>query len=170
MTARAGVAARSSAPAPPSHPIMKLNMRQPILNLFALGGIVCLMLLGSLLFFSSNVADLAEIDGSTSIHQLDAEADRYDGRTVQIAGVVDDRVGVLGIGGFRLRAPDGRTTILVLSDSGIPAPNTRLTVNGIYREVIVYGSFHLGVIVPASWCKKAYDERPQLAELICHKA
>lgn len=79
-----------------------------------------------------------------TVSELNARAAKLDGRTVTIEGTVSQNAGVLGTGGFVVT--DGSSTILVLSNGGIPEHGSQVEVTGTFRKAVSLNSFEYSVI------------------------
>lgn len=64
-----------------------------------------------------------------------------------VKGLVTGGVGLMGIGGYHLRDPDGHQEIFVVSGSGVPPAGTTITITGIFRQAFTIGSYELAVII-----------------------
>lgn len=79
-----------------------------------------------------------------TVSELNTRAAKFDGRTVTIEGTVSQNAGVLGTGGFVVT--DGSSTILVLSNGGIPEHGSQVGVTGTFRKAVSLNSFEYSVI------------------------
>ena len=82
-----------------------------------------------------------------TIGDLLTHSEAYDGRVVRVSGVVVGRVGVLGLGGYRLEQQETGDEIVVLSRTGVPAIGTTLTVAGTFKQAFAINSYSYPVIL-----------------------
>jgi hypothetical protein len=117
-------------------------------------------------FVHANVASIKSID----VSDLLQNSTGYDGKSVEVSGTAVQGAGLFGVGGFRLRSAQSDQEIFVISESGIPATNSKTTVKGIFKQVVVAGGFQYGIIIPDAWCNQALarGEAEQLFALLCH--
>jgi hypothetical protein len=96
---------------------------------------------------SVQVADSEAVQISTLL----ASPSRYDGKAVNIHGVVTGAVGLLGVGGYYLRDPsvdEVRGEIFVLSGGGgVPTKGEEVTAAGRFRQAFTIGARQLPVLV-----------------------
>lgn len=77
--------------------------------------------------------------GTVPIGDLLADPGRYDGETVRVEGRVDETIGALGYGAFRI--DDGTGTLNVVSRrGGAPAEGAEVGIEGIFRSVFTLGN------------------------------
>lgn len=82
----------------------------------------------------------------TSIGDLLAEPQRYDGRDVTVEGEVTRAAGVLGTGGFEI--DDGTGSIFVISQgAGIPAEGVTTKVRGRFESLFNLGGRSIAALV-----------------------
>lgn len=79
-----------------------------------------------------------------TISELNARSAKLDGRSVTIEGIVSHNAGIFGAGGFVVT--DGSSTILVLSNGGIPEHNSQVEITGTFRKAASLNSFEYSVI------------------------
>lgn len=79
-----------------------------------------------------------------TVSELNQRATELDGQTVTVEGLVARNAGVLGLGGFVVT--DGHSTILVLSNDGIPEFDTVVDITGTFRKAISLNSLEYNVI------------------------
>ena len=83
---------------------------------------------------------------TTSIKTLLSDPGKYDGKTVRIAGEVNQSIGALGFGAYDVS--DGTGTIPVVTQGGgAPARGTRVGVEGTFRAAYTLGTSSRAVIV-----------------------
>jgi hypothetical protein len=70
---------------------------------------------------------------STSLNSVMADPGRYRDRDVTISGVVEESMGVVGRGFFRLR--DGENSLWVYTSRGLPRKGSRLKSKGRIRDL-----------------------------------
>ena len=70
---------------------------------------------------------------STSINGVMADPGRYRDQEVTVAGAVEESVGVLGRGFFKLR--DGQDSLWVYTSRGLPRKGTRVNTRGRVRDL-----------------------------------
>jgi hypothetical protein len=88
------------------------------------------------------------IHQKVSIEALDRSPGQYDGRSVEISGVIADRMSVLGAGAYRVRDDEGRH-VVVIGLARMPGLNERVTVSGMYRVAFTFGVIQIPVLVVA---------------------
>jgi hypothetical protein len=88
---------------------------------------------------------LAGCASVTPIGDLLANASRYDGKTVRIAGTVESSAGLLGAGAYQVN--DGTGTLTVISQVGTPPPKgERIGVKGTFQALFTLLSKSLAVL------------------------
>ena len=70
---------------------------------------------------------------SASINSVMADPGRYRDREVTVAGEVEESLGVLGRGFFKLR--DGQDALWVYTSQGLPRKGSRLNTRGRVRDL-----------------------------------
>ena len=102
--------------------------------------------LGKKLLFVSVMLALAACNTkTTSIRTLLADPGKYDGKTVRIAGEVQQSVGALGFGAYEVT--DGTGTIPVVTQGGgAPTRGTRVGIEGTFRAAFTLGTSSRAVI------------------------
>ena len=70
---------------------------------------------------------------STTINGVMADPGRYRDKEVTIAGEVDESLGILGRGFFKLR--DGQNALWVYTSRGLPRNGSRLSTRGRVRDL-----------------------------------
>lgn len=81
----------------------------------------------------------------TPIGDLNANANKYDGKTVRIAGTVKSGAGGLGVGEYQVS--DNTGTLTVVSASGNPPQSgSNVTVKGIFQALITLGNRGVSVL------------------------
>jgi hypothetical protein len=70
---------------------------------------------------------------STTINGVMADPGRYRDKEVTIAGEVDESLGILGRGFFKLR--DGQSALWVYTSRGLPRNGSRLNTRGRVRDL-----------------------------------
>lgn len=76
--------------------------------------------------------------GTVPIGDLLADPGRYDGETVRVEGRVDETIGALGYGAYRI--DDGTGTLNVVSRrGGAPAEGARVGIEGVFQSVFTFG-------------------------------
>ena len=84
--------------------------------------------------------------GTTPIKTLLDDPSRYDGKTVRIAGSVQNSVGVLGYGAYQVN--DGTGTLsIVTQGGGAPRDGATVGVEGTFRSAYTLGSQSAAVLV-----------------------
>ena len=75
----------------------------------------------------------------TPIKDLLDDPSRYDKKTVRIAGDVEEAVGILGYGAYRVN--DGTGTLLVVTrGGGAPRTGAKVGVEGTFRSAYTVGA------------------------------
>ena len=83
---------------------------------------------------------------TTSIKNLLADPGKYDGKTVRIAGTVEQSIGALGYGAYEVQDQTG-TIPVVTQGGGAPSRGTRVGVEGTFRAAYTLGTQSRAVIV-----------------------
>ena len=84
--------------------------------------------------------------GTTSIKTLLDDPQRFDGKTVRIAGQVQGSVGALGFGAYQVN--DGTGTLSVVSEGGgTPRQGAKVGVEGTFRSAYTLGTQSVAVLV-----------------------
>ena len=83
---------------------------------------------------------------TTSIKNLLADPGKYDGKTVQIRGQVEQSVGALGFGAYEVKDATG-TIPVVTQGGGAPSRGTEVGVQGTFRAAYTLGTSSRAVIV-----------------------
>ena len=84
--------------------------------------------------------------GATPIKTLLDDPQRFDGKTVRIAGEVQGAVGVLGLGAYQVN--DGTGTLSVVSEGGgAPRQGAKVGVEGTFRSAYTLGTKSMAVLV-----------------------
>jgi hypothetical protein len=88
---------------------------------------------------------LAACASVTPIGDLLSNASRYDGKTVRIAGTVENSAGLLGAGAYQVN--DGTGTLTVISQVGTPPPKgEKIGVKGTFQALFTLLSKSLAVL------------------------
>ena len=99
-----------------------------------------------LLFVSVALAFMACNTKTTSIKTLLSDPGKYDGKTVRIAGDVDQSIGALGFGAYEVK--DGTGTLPVVTQGGgAPARGSHVGVEGTFRAAYTLGTQSRAVLV-----------------------
>ncbi|MGQ0682925.1 hypothetical protein [Bradyrhizobium sp.] len=86
--------------------------------------------------------------GSVMIGDLLREPAKYDGRSVRVTGIVADRMGIMGFGGFRLRDPlNGDEIAVVVPGGGMPDKGSAILVSGKFRQAFAIGKVSGAMII-----------------------
>lgn len=92
------------------------------------------------------VAFMACNTKTTSIKTLLNDPGKYDGKTVNIAGEVQESIGALGFGAYEVK--DGTGTIPVVTEGGgAPTRGTRVGVEGTFHAAYTLGTQSRAVVV-----------------------
>ncbi|MEN9225806.1 MAG: hypothetical protein Q6L60_03925 [Thermostichus sp. HHBFW_bins_43] len=117
---------------------MKQRLHQPLRS----GSLVFLLVLGLALTGATGCGQLARLGiGTTPIATVAQNPTRH--TNVVIRGQVVNQVGVFGQGVYQLQDSSG--SIWVITDKGIPAMNSTVTVRGKAQEGITVGGRTFGV-------------------------
>jgi len=82
---------------------------------------------------------LSACTSTTSIKTLLDDPSRYDKKAVRIAGDVEETIGVLGYGAYRIN--DGTGTLLVVTkEGGAPRGGAKVGVEGTFRAAFTIGA------------------------------
>jgi len=93
------------------------------------------------------VVVLAGCKGSvTPIKTLLDDPSRFDRQTVRVAGTVEESVGALGYGGYRVNDGTGKITV-VTNQNGAPRTGARVGVQGEFRSAFTLGTESAAVIM-----------------------
>lgn len=79
-----------------------------------------------------------------TVSELNQRATELDGQNVTVEGTVSHNAGVMGLGGFVIT--DGTSTILVVTNGGIPEFGTEVEITGTFRKAISLNSLEYNVI------------------------
>ncbi|HXJ29425.1 MAG TPA: hypothetical protein VNG35_02225 [Gemmatimonadales bacterium] len=84
--------------------------------------------------------------GATPIKTLLDDPQRFDGKTVRIAGQVQGSVGALGFGAYQVN--DGTGTLSIVSEGGgVPRQGAKVGVEGTFRAAYTLGNQSVAVLV-----------------------
>jgi len=83
---------------------------------------------------------------TTSIKELLSDPGKYDGKTVQIAGQVEQSIGALGFGAYEVKDKTG-TIPVVTEGGGAPSRGTEVGVEGTFRAAYTLGTQSRAVVV-----------------------
>lgn len=84
--------------------------------------------------------------GTTPIKTLLDDPQRFDGKTVRIAGQVQGSVGALGFGAYQVN--DGTGTLSIVSEGGgTPRQGAKVGVEGTFRSAYTLGTQSVAVLV-----------------------
>jgi hypothetical protein len=84
--------------------------------------------------------------GATSIKTLLDDPQRFDGKTVRIAGDVQVSAGALGFGAYQVN--DGTGTLSIVSEGGgVPRQGAKVGVEGTFRSAYTLGTTTVAVLV-----------------------
>ncbi len=92
------------------------------------------------------LAFIAGWRGITPINTLLDDPSRYNGKTVEIVGVVSGAVGVLGYGTYNVNDGTGRIRV-VTKEGGAPRDSARVGVEGEFRDAYTLGTETTAVII-----------------------
>jgi hypothetical protein len=83
---------------------------------------------------------------TTTIKSLLSDPGKYDGKTVQIAGTVEQSIGALGYGAYEVKDKTG-TIPVVTEGGGAPSRGTEVGVEGTFRAAYTLGTSSRAVVV-----------------------
>jgi hypothetical protein len=83
---------------------------------------------------------------TTPISTLLSDPARYDGKTVRIAGEVEESIGALGYGAYQVKDATG-TLPVVSQGGGAPTRGAKVGVEGTFRAAYTLGTSSRAVIV-----------------------
>lgn len=84
--------------------------------------------------------------GATDIGDLLADPSQHEGQIVRIQGTVEESVGALGFGGYRV--DDGTGKILVVTNTGgAPRTGARVGVEGEFRSAFTFGGTSVAAVI-----------------------
>lgn len=83
---------------------------------------------------------------TTSIKTLLDDPGRFDGKTVRIAGQVQQSIGALGYGAYQVKDATGELPV-VTAGGGAPARGAQVGVEGTFRAAYTLGTESRAVIV-----------------------
>lgn len=84
--------------------------------------------------------------GAMQIKTLLDDPQRFEGKTVRIAGQVEGSVGALGFGAYRVN--DGTGTLTIVSEGGgVPRQGAKVGVEGTFRSAYTIGTQSVAVVV-----------------------
>jgi hypothetical protein len=84
--------------------------------------------------------------GTTPIKELLDDPARFDGKTVRIAGEVQQSVGALGFGAYEVKDATGSLPV-VSETGGAPRAGAQIGVEGTFRSAFTVGSRTAAVLV-----------------------
>lgn len=87
-----------------------------------------------------------------TVEDLLSHGASYDGKIVTVIGEVITGAALSTFGGYRLGDGMGHKEVVVLTDTGVPPLNDRVTVTGMYKQAVTFDNLRYGVIVPPGWC------------------
>jgi len=97
------------------------------------------------LLAAAMLLEFAACSSVTPIAKLLNNPGEYNGKTVEVAGQVQQSLGGLGVGAYDMKDETG--SITVLSDKGSPPPSgAKITVKGIFQSLITLGTRSLSVL------------------------
>ncbi|HWC72411.1 MAG TPA: hypothetical protein VG454_00640 [Gemmatimonadales bacterium] len=99
-----------------------------------------------LLFVVVAIAFMACNTKTTTIKTLLSDPGKYDGKTVRIAGQVENSIGALGFGAYEVKDNTG-TLPVVTQGGGAPSRGARVGVEGTFRAAYTLGTSSRAVIV-----------------------
>jgi hypothetical protein len=100
---------------------------------------------GRLVLIAASLALVTGCASITPIGDLNANAAKYDGKTVSIAGTVQGGAGGLGLGEYQVK--DATGTLTVVSDNGSPPQSgSKVTVKGIFQALASLGPKSVAVL------------------------
>src|ERR1035437_3702722 len=85
------------------------------------------------LLLHANTSLVADLD-PTRVDLILSSPRTYDGKDVTVKGIVTRGVGLMGVGGYHLRDPDGRQEIFISSRSGVPPAGTVVTIRAFTEK------------------------------------
>ncbi|HET8713988.1 MAG TPA: hypothetical protein VFM23_09950 [Gemmatimonadales bacterium] len=101
---------------------------------------------GSVLLVFAALAVMSCNEKTTKVKDLLADPGKYDGRTVRIAGEVENAIGALGYGAYELN--DGTGTLPVVTEGGgAPTRGAKVGVEGTFRAAYTLGVQSRAVVV-----------------------
>lgn len=101
---------------------------------------------GHLWVLAMAVLLLLSCGGATPIKTLLDDPQRFDGKTVRIAGEVQGSVGALGFGAYQVN--DGTGTLSIVSEGGgVPRQGAKVGVEGTFRSAYTFGTQTGAVLV-----------------------
>lgn len=108
-------------------------------------GILVLLLVVYLVIHDGN--PVTSTVSPTRIDKILATPQEFDGKAVTVRGVVTGSLGLMGVGGYHVRDPNGQRQLFVLSVGGVPPSGSTVTITGIFREAVTVGTYRLPVIL-----------------------
>lgn len=84
-----------------------------------------------------------------NVTELNDHSAKYDGRVVRVEGTVSQNAGILGSGGYVIT--DNKSSIIVLSDDGIPENGSHVVVSGLFKKAISLNSLEYNTILADSF-------------------
>lgn len=79
-----------------------------------------------------------------TVSELNQRATELDGQTVTVEGTVAHNAGVMGLGGFVIT--DGPSTILVITNGGIPEYGSQIDVTGTFRKAVSLNNLEYNIV------------------------
>jgi hypothetical protein len=97
-------------------------------------------------FVCAALAFMACNEKTTSIKALLEDPGKYDGKTVRVAGEVQNSIGALGYGAYELKDGTGQLPV-VTEGGGAPSRGAKVGVEGTFRAAYTLGFESRAVIV-----------------------
>ncbi|HET9939726.1 MAG TPA: hypothetical protein VFR25_01355 [Candidatus Eisenbacteria bacterium] len=91
------------------------------------------------------LVSIAGCKGATPIHDILSNAAAQDGKTVRIAGKVENSAGAFGYAVYRVDDGTGKIDV-VAKTGGAPAQGTEVGVEGTFRQAFTIGTDVVAVI------------------------
>ncbi len=109
-------------------------------GLAVIGRLARLLAVGGLLV-------LAACPGATPIRDLLDDPNRYEGKTVRIAGEVTESIGALGVGGYEVDDGTGTLPVVVRGGGAPPRVGAKVGVEGTFRSAFTLGNLTVAALV-----------------------
>lgn len=91
------------------------------------------------------LASACQVGGATSIRSILDDPRRYDGKTVTVAGEVQDSTNLVVLKWYRVA--DATGSIVVVASGAVPRRGAKVEVKGTVRQAFVIGEESLTVIM-----------------------
>ena len=93
------------------------------------------------------VLALSACPGAKPIKELLDDPGRWDGKTVRIAGNVEESIGALGYGAYTVDDGTGKLTVVIEGGGSPPRVGAKVGVEGTFRSAFTLGTRSLAALI-----------------------